>query len=95
MSFVSLMGITSMTSKFIPPAALAFCLLTAVIPLPVKAMPSPPTIEVAQATTPLTEASVQAVVDQLQAARANKDQEGKPGLRPVRPCCALGESMVR
>lgn len=65
-----------MKPKVLAHSSLFICLMTAVLPLPVKAIPSPPSIEVAQATTQLTEASVQAVVDQLQAARANQDVEG-------------------
>ena len=52
-----------MKPKFLAHSALFVCLTTAVLPLPVKAIPSPPTMEVAQAATQLTEASVQAVVD--------------------------------
>jgi hypothetical protein len=65
-----------MTSAFLTHSALAFCLTAGMIPLPVEAIPSPPPIGIAQATTPLTEESVQAIVDQLQTARANGDVEG-------------------
>ncbi len=65
-----------MKPKFFAHSALFVCMTAAILPLPVKAIPSSPTMEVAQATTQLTEASVQAVVDQLQAARANQDVEG-------------------
>ena len=64
-----------MTSQFLTYSALAFCLTAGMIPLPVEATPSPPTMEIAQATTMLTEESVQTIVDQLQAARANQDVE--------------------
>lgn len=65
-----------MKSKFLAHSAWVFCLTAAVMPLPVKAIPSPPPMEFAQATAQLTEDTVQAVVDQLQAARSNKDVEG-------------------
>lgn len=66
----------SMKSKFIAHSALAFCLAAAAIPFPVKATPDPVAMEVAQAPASLTEENVQAVIDLLQAARANRDVEG-------------------
>ncbi|WOD37056.1 hypothetical protein [Nodosilinea sp. E11] len=64
-----------MKSKFLVYPALAFCLATA-IPVSVKAMPVALPTEVAQATAPLTEANIQAVINLLQAARNNRDVEG-------------------
>ncbi len=65
-----------MKSKFLAYSALAFCLTTAAIPLSVQAMPAALSIDVAQATTSLTEANVQAVIERLQAARNSRDVEG-------------------
>lgn len=64
-----------MKSKFLAYSALAFCLTTAAIPLSVQAMPAALSIDVAQATTSLTEANVQAVIERLQAARNSRDVE--------------------
>lgn len=64
-----------MKSKFIALSVLAFGLATAAMPLSVKAMPGASSLLVAQTNTQLTEESVEAVVSQLQAARANQDVE--------------------
>ncbi|NMF84507.1 hypothetical protein [Nodosilinea sp. P-1105] len=64
-----------MKSKFIVCSALACCLTTASISLPVKAMSASPSVELAQAAAQMTEGNVQAVIDQLEAARANQDVE--------------------
>lgn len=66
----------SIKSKFLVYSALAFCVTTAAIPLSAKAMPLAPTVGIAQVTAQLTEENVQAVIDQLQAARNNRDVEG-------------------
>lgn len=65
-----------MKSKVIAHSALFVCLTAAVMPLPAEARPSPAPVEIAQATAQLTEENVQAIVDQLQAARAKQDVEG-------------------
>lgn len=66
----------SIKSTFLACSALAFCLPTVAIPLSAKAITIAPPVEVAQATAQLTEANVQAVIDQLQAARNNRDVDG-------------------
>jgi hypothetical protein len=69
------MEIVSMKLKFLAYSALAFSLMTAAMPFSVRAMPVAAPMDVAQATAPLTEESVQAIVDQLRTARTNKDVE--------------------
>ena len=65
-----------MKSKFFVCTALAFYLTTVAIPLSVKAMPATSSVEVAQAAAPMTETNIQAVLEQLKAARDNRDVEG-------------------
>jgi len=65
-----------MRLKFLVGSALVCGLIAAAFPLPIKAMPVVPPMAVAQATAPLTEADIQAVVDQLRAARDSQDVEG-------------------
>ncbi len=63
-------------STFLAYSALAFCLTAAAIQPSVKATTVISSTEIAQATAQLTEANVQAVIDQLQTARNNRDVEG-------------------
>lgn len=65
-----------MRLKFLVGSALVFGLIAATFPLPIKAMPVVAPMAVAQAAAPLTEADIQAVVEQLRAARDSKDVEG-------------------
>ena len=62
-----------MKSKILVYSALALGLTTAIIPVPVKAMPVASPLSIAQATNRLTETNVRAVIDQLQTARANQN----------------------
>lgn len=65
-----------MKSKFLVYSALAFCLAVGGIAFPVKAIPADSPVNITQATTSLTEANVQAVIEQLEAARNSRDVEG-------------------
>jgi hypothetical protein len=65
----------SRKSKVLTYSTLAFCLTTAAMLFPVKAMPIAPPVEVSQTHAQLTEANVKAVIDQLEAARTNQDVE--------------------
>ncbi|MFH7242072.1 MAG: hypothetical protein ACHWZW_04390 [Spirulina sp.] len=65
-----------MKSKFLVYSTAVFCLAVGNIVLPVKAMPATHPVNVAQASTSLTEANVQAVIEQLEAARDSRDVEG-------------------
>jgi hypothetical protein len=74
------MDFISMKLKFLVRVVMAFCLVTATTPLPVKATSLESSVSVAQATTRLTEADVRAVIDQLQTARTNQDIDQTLGL---------------
>lgn len=65
-----------MKSKFLVYSALAGCLAIGGFSSPVKAIPADSPINVAQATTSVTEANIQAVIDRLEAARNRRDVEG-------------------
>jgi hypothetical protein len=65
-----------MKSKFLVCSALAFCLAVGGIAFPVKAIPADSPLNLAQATTSLTEANIQAVIERLEAARNSRDVEG-------------------
>lgn len=62
--------------QFVVYAALAMGVTAIATPHSVRAMPNDATPMVAQAATPLTEADIQAVVDQLRTARDSKDVAG-------------------
>lgn len=65
-----------MSLKFFVSSAFAVGLTMATIPVSAKAMQAASPVTIAQAAAPLTEESIQTVVDQLQAARVSKDIEG-------------------
>jgi len=65
-----------MRFKLLAYSALVFSLALTAIPSSVEAIPVVSSTKVAQASTQITEANVQAVVNQLQAARVSEDIEG-------------------
>ncbi|HIK13802.1 MAG TPA: hypothetical protein IGS53_00645 [Leptolyngbyaceae cyanobacterium M33_DOE_097] len=65
-----------MKFKLLASSALVFSLTLTVIPSSVEATPVVSSTKVAQASTQITEANVQSVVKQLQAARVSEDIEG-------------------
>jgi len=81
-----------MKFKFLAHSALIFNLALTAIPYSVEAAPENASTKVAQASTQLTEANIQSVVNQLQAARVNEDIEGT--LRLLAPF-AVTDVMVK